>query len=114
MELLKKLSLNEQGRDIAVGDVHGHFSKLDAELRRVNFNTRCDRLIFVGDLVDKGPESDEASDWLGYSWAHAVRGNHDDYVVRHATVQTENWRSEEHTSELQSLMRISYAAFCLK
>src|SRR3546814_7196841 len=23
------------------------------------------------------------------------------------------WRSEEHTSELQSLMRISYAVFCL-
>src|SRR3546814_4743879 len=29
--------------------------------------------------------------------------------VRHAVV-----RSEEHTSELQSLMRISYAVFCLK
>src|SRR3546814_9546946 len=30
---------------------------------------------------------------------------------------TSNWalvRSEEHTSELQSLMRISYAVFCLK
>src|SRR3546814_7869908 len=26
----------------------------------------------------------------------------------------EVWRSEEHTSELQSLMRISYAVFCLK
>src|SRR3546814_6891801 len=26
----------------------------------------------------------------------------------------ENYRSEEHTSELQSLMRISYADFCLK
>src|SRR3546814_9379454 len=26
----------------------------------------------------------------------------------------ENMRSEEHTSELQSLMRISYAVFCLK
>src|SRR3546814_19489000 len=26
----------------------------------------------------------------------------------------ENERSEEHTSELQSLMRISYAVFCLK
>src|SRR3546814_8268463 len=24
------------------------------------------------------------------------------------------WRTEEHTSELQSLMRISYAVFCLK
>src|SRR3546814_16284964 len=30
--------------------------------------------------------------------------------VRRAQVQ----RSEEHTSELQSLMRISYAVFCLK
>src|SRR3546814_3653672 len=25
-----------------------------------------------------------------------------------------DWRSDEHTSELQSLMRISYAVFCLK
>src|SRR3546814_8154448 len=29
-------------------------------------------------------------------------------------VQAEIGRSEEHTSELQSLMRISYAVFCLK
>src|SRR3546814_19842058 len=28
--------------------------------------------------------------------------------------RVEQWRSEEHTSELQSLMRISYAVFCLK
>src|SRR3546814_9789038 len=28
--------------------------------------------------------------------------------------ELEAWRSEEHTSELQSLMRISYAVFCLK
>src|SRR3546814_5628205 len=27
---------------------------------------------------------------------------------------TTSWRSEEHTSELQSLMRISYAVLCLK
>src|SRR3546814_6232295 len=30
------------------------------------------------------------------------------------TEQTVYMRSEEHTSELQSLMRISYAVFCLK
>src|SRR3546814_1296880 len=29
-------------------------------------------------------------------------------------VLREDYRSEEHTSELQSLMRISYAVFCLK
>src|SRR3546814_1160467 len=31
-----------------------------------------------------------------------------------AASKPENYRSEEHTSELQSLMRISYAVFCLK
>src|SRR3546814_10879480 len=30
------------------------------------------------------------------------------------TAHRRRWRSEEHTSELQSLMRISYAVFCLK
>src|SRR3546814_7193845 len=34
-------------------------------------------------------------------------------VARIATARAQH-RSEEHTSELQSLMRISYAVFCLK
>src|SRR3546814_1869196 len=33
--------------------------------------------------------------------------------LRHA-LEDDSHRSEEHTSELQSLMRISYAVFCLK
>src|SRR3546814_7000727 len=40
------------------------------------------------------------SAWLGWI----------DYVLMPALA----FRSEEHTSELQSLMRISYAVFCLK
>src|SRR3546814_5876342 len=35
-------------------------------------------------------------------------------LVREAMRQLESERSEEHTSELLSLMRISYAVFCLK
>src|SRR3546814_2607749 len=34
--------------------------------------------------------------------------------VGHNVSHANNKRSEEHTSELQSLMRISYADFCLK
>src|SRR3546814_7582095 len=34
------------------------------------------------------------------------------YTLRDPELQP--WRSEEHASELQSLMRISYAVFCLK
>src|SRR3546814_8062985 len=42
-----------------------------------------------------------------------------DHVHRHSGPRglhrhARPWRSEEHTSELQSLMRISYAVFCLK
>src|SRR3546814_3811008 len=43
-----------------------------------------------------------------------------DWTIGHVHAGTLGWvamisiRSEEHTSELQSLMRISYAVFCLK
>src|SRR3546814_4379043 len=36
------------------------------------------------------------------------------YMSASASGTTSTARSEEHTSELQSLMRISYAVFCLK
>src|SRR3546814_4102450 len=42
--------------------------------------------------------------------AAALEGRKSDRLI---TVQFDG-RSEEHTSELQSLMRISYAVFCLK
>src|SRR3546814_985943 len=35
-------------------------------------------------------------------------------IARRLAIQQVEARSEEHTSELQSLMRISYAVFCLK
>lgn len=91
MKYIKRLPLNDKGRDIAVGDIHGHFTKLSGELKRIGFNPELDRLISCGDLVDRGPESHHAASWLQNSWFHSVRGNHDDYVVRHKTVDTKNW-----------------------
>src|SRR3546814_4695929 len=44
--------------------------------------------------------------------ARAAPRDRDD--VRYCLLQAKKGRSEEHTSELQSLMRISYAVFCLK
>src|SRR3546814_5815860 len=46
--------------------------------------------------------------------AAKVAVNFRDYNGYSRNVITGNRRSEEHTSELQSLMRISYAVFCLK
>src|SRR3546814_10620965 len=47
---------------------------------------------------------------------HALIGTRDQPTREQGygcTAQTYRFRSEEHTSELQSLMRISYAVFCL-
>src|SRR3546814_5851480 len=46
--------------------------------------------------------------------AHLDQRRIDDNARVHAVLLYEAGRSEEHTSELQSLMRISYAVFCLK
>src|SRR3546814_3355839 len=46
---------------------------------------------------------------LPFSWAFPVRA-----PIRRLCRSLPQGRSEEHTSELQSLMRISYAVFCLK
>src|SRR3546814_4842385 len=46
------------------------------------------------------------------SWAILL--NHSPVSVSEVACLPRSKRSEEHTSELQSLMRISYACFCLK
>src|SRR3546814_4410445 len=75
-----------------------------------------DLLALLDDLVscphDGGAADGQRARAVG-AHAHGHEGGvavHDlDAVERHAEL-----RSEEHTSELQSLMRISYAVFCLK
>src|SRR3546814_2970727 len=47
----------------------------------------------------------------GYGTAEGKRG---EAGADHSIISPGVWRSEEHTSELQSLMRISYAVFCWK
>src|SRR3546814_1000674 len=44
----------------------------------------------------------------------ALHRTNDVAALTHAAQRVGKIRSEEHTSELQSLMRISYAVFCLK
>src|SRR3546814_6984694 len=72
-------------------------------------------------LADGLQLGDEATSWAlmrdPSDWAYAARGPREAPGGLEAEVWapwSENVRSEEHTSELQSLMRISYAVFCLK
>src|SRR3546814_1843118 len=67
------------------------------------------------EVLDQGQDDHRAlARWLARRWQ---RLRHPDDGVRRgsgAAVKPLCPRSEEHTSELQSLMRSSYAVFCLK
>src|SRR3546814_5927963 len=73
------------------------------------------RISVISNLqVDHMPDRDEADHIQKNQTAKA---DEEDRIGRHFQVEAgigKKERSEEHTSELQSLMRISYAVFCLK
>ncbi|WP_323012139.1 metallophosphoesterase [Castellaniella sp.] len=82
--VIQRFGINTKGRDLAVGDIHGCFSKLESMLQKIRFAPEEDRLFSVGDLVDRGPESHHVLDWLNRPWFHAICGNHDLMTWRRA------------------------------
>lgn len=78
---LKRLPTNATGRDFVVGDLHGCFDELHALLTGVKFDPSSDRLISVGDLVDRGPLNMECVDLVYQPWFHCVRGNHEQMMI---------------------------------
>lgn len=78
---VKHFDMNNSGRDFAVGDIHGCYSELQTALDAVNFNEQTDRLFSVGDLVDRGEESERCLEWLAKPWFHAIRGNHEEMFL---------------------------------
>jgi hypothetical protein len=70
------------GRTIIVGDVHGCADELDALLARVRV-APGDSLVFVGDLVARGPDSRRVLATTRRLGARAVRGNHEHKLLAH-------------------------------
>ena len=74
---MQAFGLNRQGRDLAIGDIHGCFAEVKAALEIVQFDRKVDRLFCLGDLIDRGPQSDQVLEWLDEPWLHAIMGNHE-------------------------------------
>ncbi|MGI9331821.1 MAG: metallophosphoesterase [Gammaproteobacteria bacterium] len=79
--IVQRFGMNQDGRDFVVGDIHGMFRHLSALLEQIEFDSEHDRVFSVGDLVDRGPHSGEALEWLDKPWFHACRGNHEQFAL---------------------------------
>ncbi|RIJ41774.1 metallophosphoesterase [Pontibacter oryzae] len=92
--------LHEHGPFHVIGDVHGCFDELMLLLQRLGYTIRFSdteqsykvdapqgcKAVFVGDLVDRGPNSPEVlrlvMDMVDQGVAYCVSGNHDDKLYR--------------------------------
>src|SRR3546814_10684873 len=83
--------------------------RLEEAVRQVaDEETGVDEEEFIDGMIAVSvPVKDEAGRMVASLAMHAP-------VFRMTLQEAKAHRSEEHTSELQSLMRISYAVFCLK
>lgn len=86
--LFHALPMNAVGTDFVVGDIHGHVDLLDALLAAVDFDPGVDRLIGLGDLIDRGPDSQVLLERLREDpWFYSVRGNHEAWLQ----ASIDNW-----------------------
>src|SRR6516165_8754692 len=67
-------------KTVIVGDVHGCTGELEALLETVKYSD-TDRLVFVGDLVARGPDSVGTLELARHLDASIVRGNHEERLL---------------------------------
>ncbi len=79
--------MSENGRRIAISDIHGCGDTFEALLKeQVGLSTK-DTLYLLGDFIDRGPNSKKTIDLIfsysnaGYS-VHCLMGNHEDMMLK--------------------------------
>jgi len=69
-------------RQIIIGDIHGCIEELLMLLKKVNYDDNNDELFFVGDLINKGPESLKVLELCLEKKVRFVLGNHELGFIR--------------------------------
>jgi hypothetical protein len=78
-------------RTIIIGDVHGCYQELVQLIDKINYQPKTDRLIFIGDLINKGPESKKVFDLFRELDAEAILGNHEWYIIEQDAARKPKW-----------------------
>lgn len=83
-----RLPANTEGRDFVVGDIHGAFDLVIDAMRSAKFDRARDRILSVGDLIDRGTGSERCLGFLNQPYVFAVRHDHDLTTIDHSTAQS--------------------------
>ncbi|MHD0644727.1 metallophosphoesterase [Pseudomonas aeruginosa] len=78
---IKEITYSGEGKIFVVGDIHGAYDLLKEAMRAARFDQNKDLLLVVGDLLDRGPDSWRVANFLKMPYVHAVRGNHEDFLI---------------------------------
>jgi serine/threonine protein phosphatase 1 len=89
--------------DYAIGDIHGCLEKLERLLALIRYEPAADRLIFLGDYIDRGPQSKGVIDLMLRLQQENpanifIMGNHEDnflnYIQACLTETADYWLVE--------------------
>lgn len=72
----------EAKRTIFVGDVHGCIEEFNELIKKLNYNPHEDRLILLGDLIDRGPESAAVVKRAREMKLECIMGNHEHKFIK--------------------------------
>ncbi|MFB9952240.1 metallophosphoesterase family protein [Rhizobium puerariae] len=98
------------GFTFAIGDIHGCLRELEVMLARVEDLAPAGHVVFVGDYIDRGPDSKGVIDLVmagpkrqGWRWT-ALKGNHEDMMVgaHHGGFDADVWKENGGQRALQS------------
>jgi serine/threonine protein phosphatase 1 len=121
-------SMNEKKNPekiFAVGDIHGCFERLVRLIDRIHLDEKSDTIVFLGDYINRGPQSREVLDYLiGLKKRCAksvfIMGNHEHLLLRYAEtgdpdmLQQLRWLGIEDTlasynkAPIRSLLNLSF------
>lgn len=83
IDLKPNIVYMETMRTIVIGDVHGCLEECQALIEKVRYLPGIDHLLFLGDLLDKGPDPLGVLRYVRkLPGAHCLRGNHEDKALR--------------------------------
>ena len=85
-------------RIFAIGDIHGCFSMLEELLDSIPLDPAEDRLVFIGDYIDRGPHARQVVDHIislkeEYKKVTCLLGNHEEMFMDYLERPDEDTRS---------------------